>query len=92
MTTAPRKKKAATPPLPRRDLFLPSPETPKRIVQAYRNVFNSPEGELVVNDMIRSYIMRDSFVPGDPCASAYNDGQKALVLSILAIAEGKIDG
>ena len=88
MARAPRKTKAAPTRAPVTEMFRPSPEEPKRIIQAYRNAFMSPEGVIVINDMIRAYLMRDSHVPGDPYTSAYNDGQKALVLSLLAICEG----
>lgn len=37
----------------------------------------------VLADLEQSYMLRDSFVPGDPYKSAWQEGQRSVVLNIL---------
>src|SRR5262245_54069559 len=52
---------------------------------AYRAVFDSPEGEKVLKDlMIRGGLLETSTIPGDPHMTHFRDGRRSLVLDILA--------
>ena len=56
----------------------------RALAQAYDRVFNSPEGHLVLTDILRfGGVMERGFVPGDPGHTAWNDGVRCLALHIL---------
>ena len=58
-----------------------------RVAQAYLNTFISESGEIVLKDMKVSYNDRESFVPLDPFATAFAEGQRSVYLSILRMME-----
>lgn len=55
-----------------------------QLAEAYRSCFASEAGQQVLNDLRLAYGRRSSFVPGDPQATAYNEGQRAVYLEIMA--------
>lgn len=49
----------------------------------YSSVFNTPQGEEVLEDLMRFVgFMGDAFKPGDPYGTAYNLGQRRVVQRI----------
>lgn len=50
----------------------------------YKKVFANPEGEEVISDLMQlTGHFSQSHVPGDPYSTAFNDGQKNVVNTIL---------
>ena len=61
-------------------------------VMDYHATFSAGRGRNVLNDLRAQYQRRSSFVPGDPQATAFREGQRDVVLAIeamLATAEDK---
>ena len=51
---------------------------------AYHRVFTSPEGEIVLRDLLkRGGLLQVSAVAGDPHMTHYNDGRRSIVLEIV---------
>lgn len=51
----------------------------------YRAVFETPDGQWVLNDLARQVGLAGTpFVPGQPDTSAFNDGQQNVVKAILS--------
>lgn len=50
---------------------------------AYHAVFDSPSGEQVLRHLVGISVTTTSHVPGDPYMTAFNEGRRHLVLSIL---------
>lgn len=58
----------------------------REIIAAYGRVFNSADGEVVLNDLKESCNGNStSFVAGDPHFTAFKEGQRAAYLGILEI-------
>tara|TARA_E500000081_G_scaffold773_1_gene864 strand:+ start:1210 stop:1431 length:222 start_codon:yes stop_codon:yes gene_type:complete len=56
----------------------------------YRQVFNSAEGLVVLDDLKKRFNINGStFERGDPHYSAYLEGQRSVVLSIMRFMEEK---
>lgn len=54
------------------------------IVGDYHAVYNSPEGERVIQDILReSGLLSVGHVAGDPGSSSFNDGKRAVGLAII---------
>lgn len=55
-----------------------------RLNDAYKRVFDGPDGELVLAHLAKvSYVFTSTFVQGDTHMTAMNEGQRRLVLSIM---------
>lgn len=55
-----------------------------RIHESYQNIFNTPDGERVLRHLMKvGGVTKSSFVAGDPNTTAFNEGRRHLVLSIL---------
>ena len=53
---------------------------------AYRRLFESPDGKIVLQNLMRSHFMlRNTVVAGDPNLTHFNEGQRAVVLKILTL-------
>ena len=53
-------------------------------VQAYKRLFSTDDGILVMQDlMIRSGFLHSGHVPGDPYSSANNEGKRELFIYIM---------
>jgi len=51
---------------------------------AYRRVFESDDGKFILADMIRKYyVLRPTYVVGDPKQSDLNEGMRKVVLDII---------
>jgi len=60
------------------------PQRLNDIIAAYRMVFGSEDGETVLDDLEARFFMHaPTFVAGDPHESAYLEGQRSVVLTIL---------
>lgn len=56
----------------------------KAVQQAYARVFGSPDGALVLNDLVaKNGLLRTSVEPGDPHMTAFNEGRRAAALDLL---------
>ena len=56
----------------------------KEVAQAYRDVFDSPSGQLVLAHLAKhNFVLSPAFVSGDPFQSALHEGQRRAVLSIM---------
>lgn len=54
----------------------------------YYDVFTSPIGKAIFEDLIMAYDNRDSYVQGDPYATHFKDGQRSVILGIRRILYG----
>ncbi len=64
-----------------------NPKESKRALAAYRLFETSVDGQVVLQDLCDSYYDVSSFVPGDPYATAFNEGRRAVVIAIFEILE-----
>ena len=55
------------------------------IVKAYKNLFGSPEGQLVLNDLMQTHGMMSSSFSGDSTQTVFKEGERNVVLRILTI-------
>ena len=54
------------------------------IAQAYRDVFGSPSGQLVLQHLAeQNFVLTPTFVSGDPMQTNLHEGQRRVVLSIM---------
>lgn len=52
--------------------------------QAYRDVFTSPQGQIVLRHLMRKFhVASSTFVAGDPTDTARQEGERRVILSIL---------
>ena len=51
-----------------------------KIVAAYKEVFKSSAGQIVLEDMEKSWVFRISHTPGDPYGTAFKEGQRSAPL------------
>ena len=55
---------------------------------AYDRLFSLPDGEVVLRHVIRNgFVLKSTFVAGDPEQTALNEGSRRLALSILKFAK-----
>lgn len=65
------------------DVFNDTAEKDLKLLSGdYKQTFTSKEGERVLQDLMEAYYKRISF-SRDPYATAYNEGQRAVVVRIL---------
>ncbi len=55
----------------------------RETLEAYRKVFNSHEGRLILKDLMKSCSFYDSVFNTDLNTMAFDEGQRALVLRII---------
>lgn len=55
------------------------------ILQAYRETFAGPQGEIVLQDLVNSYILRGHHAETSASAITYHEGERAVVLKILGL-------
>ena len=64
----------------------PQREREEAIKAAYRTVFQTPEGVLVLHDLInRGGLLSTSMVLGESHETAFNEGKRGLLLEILNV-------
>ena len=55
-------------------------------LEAYHSVFTSPNGKIVLNDMMKAhFVLQTTHVPMDAVATAHNEGERNAVIRILSI-------
>jgi hypothetical protein len=54
-------------------------------IMDYSRTFSDGHGRNVLTDLCAQYEQRSSFVPGDPYATAFREGQRDVVLAIKAV-------
>lgn len=54
-----------------------------RLTAAYQSTFSSVSGQEVLRHLVSISVTVPSHVPGDPYTTAFNEGRRHLVLSIL---------
>lgn len=60
------------------------------VAAAYRRVFELPDGQVILADMVRrGFVNKTTFVSNDPFQTAWNEGMRSMVLGVLKTA--KID-
>lgn len=64
----------------------------EKVLRAYREFGESSMGRVILDDLERAYVRRPSFLPShpDPLLTAYREGERALVLKLLALASGRM--
>lgn len=64
--------------------------SPEDIHAAYEAIFLSREGEIVLADLVRhfGFTTRSTLVPGDTAHSAYQEGQRTVMVHIMKVLEG----
>ena len=58
-------------------------------VSDYNKTFSSPTGKLVMEDMFRAHGMLNSTFNGNGLESAYQEGQRSVIIRILKITSTK---
>lgn len=56
---------------------------PDQVVRAYREVFNSEAGKIVLEDMMKSFYTLSSTFDPNPHEMAYREGERSVVIRIL---------
>jgi soluble cytochrome b562 len=72
---------------------LEEPEVIAR-VRDYRQAFGTQAGRRVLADLRKSFSRRSSFVPNDPYATSFREGERSVVLkieSMLKLTEAELD-
>ncbi len=59
----------------------------KDIVDAYKHVFNTNEGKIVLDDMCKAGCLYSPIISSDALEMAFREGGRNAVLRILAILE-----
>ena len=61
------------------------PQAKKQLgkLKAYQDLFNDPNGEKVIQDLMTRFGMKTSTFNTDPYVTAFNEGQRNVVLYIL---------
>jgi len=58
-----------------------------KLIQAYRKVFDTPDGQMVLSHIMREgFITETTFVAGDSHQTALNEGSRRLALGICRYA------
>lgn len=58
------------------------------LYQDYKMTFNSLEGKRVLFDLMKHHnFIKPSFVKGDPYETAFNEGQRNVILRILTLVD-----
>lgn len=52
-------------------------------LKAYKNVFNSPEGRVVLQDLMKVHHMKGSSFDPNPTVAAFKEGERNVILRIL---------
>ena len=66
------------------DRFKKVMERQRAIRSAYHLVFNSPEGKLVLHDLLAAGgVLETSMTPNDPQGTAWREGRRSLALEII---------
>lgn len=55
----------------------------KDTMQAYQRVFESPEGKLVLRDLMKGCHFYETTFTGDAIETAYREGERSVVLRII---------
>lgn len=55
------------------------------VLKAYQNIFNSPDGQTVLADLMNAHGMLSSSFSGDPLKTVFKEGERNVVLRILTI-------
>lgn len=55
----------------------------KETIRAYKRVFDSKDGKLVLNDLMKSCHMMTTTFDKDPYETHYNEGARGVVIRIL---------
>lgn len=59
----------------------------KAVKSAFRRVFESPDGRVVLRHLMHEgFVLKSTFVGSDPHETALNEGSRRLVLSIIKMA------
>lgn len=63
------------------------------IARAYQAIFDTPDGHIVLAHLQASYgyVNKTLFVPGDPQHTAYNEGQRSVLVGIGRMLEDDPD-
>jgi hypothetical protein len=61
----------------------------REILESYRKVFSSPEGKLILEDLIKSTKFFETIYHEDHSIMAFDEGQRALVLRIISMVRLK---
>ncbi len=53
----------------------------------FLSVFDSPDGKIILTDMLDKYYKYTSFVQGEPETTAFKEGQRSVVIYLLSRIE-----
>jgi hypothetical protein len=56
--------------------------TPEDIIQLYKTVFTSEDGQKILDDLGVRFCEHSSTFSSDPCETAYREGQRTVLLFI----------
>lgn len=56
----------------------------RRLDALYRSLFSSPDGRVVLQDLLRNVgVLSVAHAPGDPCETAFQDGRRSVGLELM---------
>lgn len=56
------------------------------IAQSYKQVFGTPEGKRVLNDILKhAHVIEPSYIRGDAHETSYREGERNMALRLLAM-------
>lgn len=53
------------------------------LLLAYRHIFTLPQGEKVLNDLLKRHLFRSSMDATNPHMTSFNEGERNVVLSVM---------
>jgi len=57
----------------------------REVVSAYQRMFDSPEGQIVLHDMMKAFNFFGTSASQDPYETHFNEGQRSVILTILGV-------
>jgi hypothetical protein len=59
-----------------------------RLIRAYRKIFNGPDGELVLSDLVKiSGLFSNAAVARDAVSTAFHAGRRSLMIDIIRLSK-----
>lgn len=74
-----------------RPLVVPDQPNPVNVMEAYKIVAATPEGQIMLRDLVRrfGYGSRSTIVPGDPQMTAWKEGQRSVMVHLSRVLDGE---
>ena len=61
---------------------------PAQVIAAYKDIFSSQSGKIVLHDLMKKgHMLKSTYAPTDPYSSAFQEGERNIVLKIMSNLE-----